>query len=582
MLKEQPMTSQINPNNIDGNYPVAGQPNNTQGMRDNFTNTKTNLQYAADEISDLQGKVLLKSALTGTTLDNNMNGGVISDVKLQDVSYTELRQNATAGTVVLDYSAANYQAFPSITGNLSLGFTNWPVSGSVGTLSVAFVVTNTAYTLTLPAAVSIGIATIDGLSPGTPGISNTITFAAAGVYVYVFESADGGANISIQATVRPSNTYSNIIDITNTTPSTTYQNGALVVAGGAGFGSNLNVAGNFATYNGNDTPVFSTNTQGFVTIRAANIPANTNGALNIVGSANAAYQPVYNIGSMLHITGVDETSARTTIDTFSNTNNAPLILKRRARGTAAAPTAVQTGDVLSRIVTSGWGTTGYALAAGNIAATNIEVIALENFTNTAGGTKMEFYTAAVGAVTKTLSASISATQTTLPAALSVVGNIVGGNVTTTGLVSMTGNVTAGNISTAGTVSVTGNVVVGGTFGLSLVDGGTMGYNTGAGGTVAQAGNKTQGVTLNKPSGEITMQNTNLAAATSVSFTLTNSTIGARDLLLINLVGGGTPGAYFYGANCTTGSAVITVRNLTAGTLGEALVLRYAVIKGSIA
>ena len=55
------MTSQINPNNIDGNYPVAGQPNNTQGMRDNFTNTKTNFQYAEDEINDLQSKAILKS-----------------------------------------------------------------------------------------------------------------------------------------------------------------------------------------------------------------------------------------------------------------------------------------------------------------------------------------------------------------------------------------------------------------------------------------------------------------------------------------------------------------------------------------
>ena len=66
------MTSAINPNNIDGAYPVAGQDNNSQGFRDNFTNTKTNFQYAADEITDLQSKVVLKQALTGTTLDNDM------------------------------------------------------------------------------------------------------------------------------------------------------------------------------------------------------------------------------------------------------------------------------------------------------------------------------------------------------------------------------------------------------------------------------------------------------------------------------------------------------------------------------
>ncbi len=80
-----------------------------------------------------------------------------------------------------------------------------------------------------------------------------------------------------------------------------------------------------------------------------------------------------------------------------------------------------------------------------------------------------------------------------------------------------------------------------------------------------------------------MQNTALSADTSVSFTLTNSTIGARDLLLLNIVGGvATPGTYNLDANCTTGSAVITVRNITAAPLSEAIVLRYAVIRGSIA
>ena len=53
------MTSQINPNNIDGQYPVAGQDNNSQGFRDNFTNTKTNFEYAAEEITVLKGNVFL-------------------------------------------------------------------------------------------------------------------------------------------------------------------------------------------------------------------------------------------------------------------------------------------------------------------------------------------------------------------------------------------------------------------------------------------------------------------------------------------------------------------------------------------
>ena len=57
------MTSQINPSNINGAYPVAGQDNNSQGFRDNFTNTVNNFQFAAAEISDLQSKAILNTQL---------------------------------------------------------------------------------------------------------------------------------------------------------------------------------------------------------------------------------------------------------------------------------------------------------------------------------------------------------------------------------------------------------------------------------------------------------------------------------------------------------------------------------------
>ena len=68
------MASNINPANIDGTYPIAGQDNDSQGFRDNFTNIKNNFTYAQTEVNDLQSKVILKSALTGSTLDNSFVG----------------------------------------------------------------------------------------------------------------------------------------------------------------------------------------------------------------------------------------------------------------------------------------------------------------------------------------------------------------------------------------------------------------------------------------------------------------------------------------------------------------------------
>ena len=190
------MTSQINPNNIDGNYPVPGVPNNTQGFRSNFTETATNFQYAAQEITDLQNKAVLKQALAGTTLDNNMNDGLISAVKLQDVSYTYLAVAATSGSIAIDYAAGQFQQITT-SGSVSLSFTNFPTTGSAGIIRLSIAITNTAYTLTLPAAVSLGTTGIQGYA------ANVITFAATGTYQFEFSTVDSGTTITIFDLNRP-------------------------------------------------------------------------------------------------------------------------------------------------------------------------------------------------------------------------------------------------------------------------------------------------------------------------------------------------------------------------------------------
>ena len=106
--------------------------------------------------------------------------------------------------------------------------------------------------------------------------------------------------------------------------------------------------------------------------------------------------------------------------------------------------------------------------------------------------------------------------------------------------------------------------------------GTLGYPTG--GTITQATSKSTGVTLNGASGRITLNAAALNADTTVSFTLTNSSITANDLLVLNHVSGGTAGAYLLNAQAAAGSASINVRNITAGSLSEAIVIGFAVLK----
>ena len=109
-----------------------------------------------------------------------------------------------------------------------------------------------------------------------------------------------------------------------------------------------------------------------------------------------------------------------------------------------------------------------------------------------------------------------------------------------------------------------------------------GYITGEGGAVTQATSKSTGVTLDKKCGQITLNGAALAADTTVSFTLTNSTIAATDILVLNHVSAGTAGAYTLNAQAAAGSASINVRNITGGSLSEAIVIGFAVIKAVIA
>lgn len=111
--------------------------------------------------------------------------------------------------------------------------------------------------------------------------------------------------------------------------------------------------------------------------------------------------------------------------------------------------------------------------------------------------------------------------------------------------------------------------------------GGIGYAAGAGGTVSQTSNKSTSVTLDKLTGKITTSSAALAGDTTVSFTLNNSTVTAEDHIVADHFSGGTLGSYVITGRATgAGTASITIRNVTGGSLSEALVLKFTVIKGT--
>ena len=108
--------------------------------------------------------------------------------------------------------------------------------------------------------------------------------------------------------------------------------------------------------------------------------------------------------------------------------------------------------------------------------------------------------------------------------------------------------------------------------------GELGYTAAAQGTVTQLTSKATAVTLNRSAGQITMNGAQLNAATNVTFTLNNSTISAKDVVILSIAAGATAGSY----NCWvsgkgTGTCSITVRNISAGNLSEAVTINFAVI-----
>jgi hypothetical protein len=202
------MTSQINPNNIDGAYPVAGQDNNSQGFRDNFTNTSTNFEYAASEITDLQSKAILKSALTGTTLSNDMLGNPLSNAVLSDMALATVQLGTLSNNIPINYITG--QVYTVTAGNnISLSFTNWPDAGNYGWLCVEITILNPAYTVTFPAAVSVNTEGVQGLDTAT----NVMTFAAAGTYTFEFSTINGGTTITLTETNKQLQPYNSTYEV---------------------------------------------------------------------------------------------------------------------------------------------------------------------------------------------------------------------------------------------------------------------------------------------------------------------------------------------------------------------------------
>lgn len=129
------MTLQQTIDSIDATYPIAGQDNDSQGFRDNFSLIKQSLSSANEKIVDLQQKAVL----TATTSDapspniavtNNLGGSSITNG-----TFNKFYASAYAPTAALtestdiDLHNGSFQSFV-LGADTQFTFRNWPAATS--------------------------------------------------------------------------------------------------------------------------------------------------------------------------------------------------------------------------------------------------------------------------------------------------------------------------------------------------------------------------------------------------------------------------------------------------------------------
>jgi hypothetical protein len=187
---------------------VPGVNNNSQGFRDNFASIVTNLNTAGTELTDLQNKVVVKQALTGTTLNNDMANTLISNASVRSFRSTTYNLgNALAGTVLVDTSLGDVQ-YGAVSSNTTFNFGSWAPAGTQANVQLNISVSNSSAVITFSGNIVVanannnGVGTLENFS----NIGGLVTITApAGVTQlnYLISTTDCGNTLYISPINRP-------------------------------------------------------------------------------------------------------------------------------------------------------------------------------------------------------------------------------------------------------------------------------------------------------------------------------------------------------------------------------------------
>lgn len=216
--------STINTNGINVNYPVPGENNPTQGFRDNFAAIKTNLDTAGTEITDLQNKAVLKAALNGAVLNNDMANTLISNAATRSFRATTYNLgNALSGTVLVNVSQADVQ-YGNVAGNITLQFGSWAPTNTESVVTLRLGISNSSAVITFPGQVVASNNNFGGtLIENYVNVGGNLTITApydVQQLEFKLRTLDCGNTITIEPMNRP---YQSTQIIKRTPPSTGQQ-----------------------------------------------------------------------------------------------------------------------------------------------------------------------------------------------------------------------------------------------------------------------------------------------------------------------------------------------------------------------
>lgn len=193
--------SNINTNGIDVDYPVPGVNNSSQGFRDNFTSIKNNLDTAYNEITDLQNKAVVKSALNGITLNNDMANTLISNALVRSFRATTYNLGAAlSGLITINVSLGDVQT-GTVIGNTTLQFGGWAPTGTQSNVELVLNVTTSTAVISFPPEVTVtnsyGVTTLENYK-SVLGVSTVTVPNGVTQLVYRLSTLDCGLTIYIE------------------------------------------------------------------------------------------------------------------------------------------------------------------------------------------------------------------------------------------------------------------------------------------------------------------------------------------------------------------------------------------------